>query len=82
MITRFAASLAILAFAICLVAGGLEADNPFGTTITRALLAMMGTLVVGLVVGWAGQKMINERMEQIKAAAAKNSEAKNAPDDR
>jgi hypothetical protein len=80
--SRFAASLAVLAFAICLVVGAFQADNPFGTTITRALLAMLGTLVVGMVVGWAGQKMIEERIGQLKATSDKIAEGEKSPADR
>ena len=82
MPSRFAASLAILAFALCLVIGCVQADNTFMTTISRALLAMVGTLVVGFIVGHAGQRMIDERVGQMKAASEKNAEAKNAADGR
>lgn len=79
---RLAGTLAILAFTICLVIGGVVADNPLTTTITRALVAMIATLVVGLIVGHAGQKMIDERMAEVKAASDKISEAKSDADDR
>jgi hypothetical protein len=65
---RLAASLALLSFAACLFAGGVHAGNPFGTTIQRALLAMAGTYVIGLIVGAMGQKMIEEN---VKAAQKK-----------
>lgn len=82
MPARFAASLAVLAFALCLIVGVVQADNTFLTTISRALLAMVGTLVVGLIVGHAGQRMIDERMVQLKAAADKNTEAEKPADGR
>jgi putative Mn2+ efflux pump MntP len=82
MPSRLAATLAMLAFAICLVIGAFQADNTFSTTITRALTAMVGTLVVGLIVGWAGQKMIDERIAQLKAASEKNSQTEKPPADR
>ncbi len=44
-------ALPCIVFAVCLVVGGLEADNTFATTVERALMAMMATLVIGLVVG-------------------------------
>jgi len=65
---RLAASLALLVFAACLYVGGVQAGNPFSTTIQRALLAMAGTYVIGLIVGAMGQKMIEEN---IKAAQKK-----------
>lgn len=60
MPTRLAASLALLAFVACLWAGGIEAGNPFATTVGRALQALVGTFAVALVVGWAGEKLVAE----------------------
>lgn len=65
---RLAASLALLVFAACLFVGGVYAGNPFSTTVLRALLAMGGTYVIGLIVGVMGQKMIEEN---VKAAEKK-----------
>ena len=65
---RLAASLALLSFAARLLVGGVHAGNPFTTTIQRALLAMAGTYVIGLIVGAMGQKMIEEN---VKAAQKK-----------
>jgi hypothetical protein len=53
---------------VCLVVGGIQADNPFTTAVSRALVAMMGTMVVGLIVGWMAQKMLDEN---VKAAEGK-----------
>jgi hypothetical protein len=61
MPTRLAAILALLVFSACL-AGGLEADNTFTTTVARALAAMGGTYVLGLVLGGMGQRMIDENL--------------------
>jgi NhaP-type Na+/H+ or K+/H+ antiporter len=82
MPSRVAASLGILAFAICLIVGGVQAGNTFSTTITRALMAMGCTVVVGWIIGWAGQKMIDERMTEVKTASDKLAEMKTSPDDR
>ena len=60
---RLAASLALLVFAACLFVGGVQAGNPFSTTVWRALLAMGGTYVIGLIVGTMGQKMIEENVK-------------------
>ena len=65
---RLAASIALLVFAACLYVGGVHAGNPFGTTVLRALLAMAGTYLIGLIVGAMGQKMIEEN---VKAAQKK-----------
>jgi hypothetical protein len=32
-----------LRFPVCLLVGGLDADNPFATTVWRALVAMMAS---------------------------------------
>ena len=81
MISRIAASLSLIAFAICLLVGGLEAGNPFATTVWRALAAMVATLFVGLVLGAMANAMLQEniRMEREKL---KNSEAKPEASDR
>jgi NhaP-type Na+/H+ or K+/H+ antiporter len=63
MTHRIAASLALIAFALCLVVGGLQAGNPFSTTVLRALLALCGTYVIGLAVGAVGQRMIDENLK-------------------
>lgn len=78
---RLAAVLAMIAFAACLLIGGIEADNPFTTTVSRALLAMAGTFVIGLIVGTMGQKMIDENMKTAKNKL-QNLETKEARIDR
>jgi hypothetical protein len=68
MIPRIAASLSLIAFSVCLLTGGLEAGNPFATTVWRALAAMLTTLVVGLALGGMAKIMLGEsvRMEREK----------------
>lgn len=61
MACRIAASLAMIAFAVCLAVGA-AVGNTFTTTVLRALLAMAGTFVIGLIVGAMGQKMIEENL--------------------
>jgi hypothetical protein len=63
---RLAAAVALIAFALCLLIGGLEVDNPFTTTVLRALVAMAGTYVIGLMVGAMGQKMLDENLKMAK----------------
>src|SRR6476646_3994246 len=65
---RIAAAMSLIAFAVCLVAG-IEADNPLGTILARSLVAMAGTLVVGLVVGAMAQKMLDEHLAATRQAA-------------
>ena len=67
---RMAAVCALLVFALCLVLG-MQANNSFTTTVTRGLVAMACTFVVGLVLGTAAQRMIDENLkheeERLKA---------------
>jgi hypothetical protein len=60
---RIAASLALIAFAICLVVGGMHAGNTFSTTVGRALVAMAVTYVIGLVIGAMGQRVVDENLK-------------------
>ena len=71
MARRMAAALALVVFAVCVIAG-LGAGNSFETVLTKALGAMAATFVVGLVVGVMAQKMIDENLaaEAAKAAGA------------
>jgi hypothetical protein len=80
---RLAAVMSLLAFAVCLVIGGVGADNPFTTTVERALAAMSGTFVVALVAGYMAQKMIEENVRAAeKAATAEKLPADQPADDR
>ena len=57
-----AATMSLLVFAVCLIVGGLQAGNTFTTCVIRALVAMAGTFVIGLIVGAMGQKMLDENL--------------------
>lgn len=67
---RLGGSLALVAFALCLVVG-IEAGNSFTTAVGRALLAMAVTFFVGLAVGAMGQAMIEENLRKETAEAKK-----------
>ena len=58
---RLAASLSLLVFAICLIAG-IDSGNTLSTVLSRALVAMAGTLVVSMVIGAMGQRMLDENV--------------------
>ncbi len=81
MVNRMAAVAALLVFAVCLVVGGLGADNPFATTVERALTAMGVTLVIGLVVGSMARKMLEENVKS-EAEKIKKSWTNPAQSDR
>jgi len=76
--TRIAAACALLVFAVAVI-GGMEADNTFVTTVSRALMAMAGTFAIGLVVGAMAQKMMEENRKFLQEKS-KNSEAKASND--
>jgi hypothetical protein len=76
MARRLAASMALVSFAVSILVG-LQAGNPFTTIVSKALLALVVTFVIGLVVGVAAQKMLDENLAATTASAAgavKNSE--------
>ncbi|HSI36844.1 MAG TPA: hypothetical protein VK986_24880 [Tepidisphaeraceae bacterium] len=79
MAKRVAAALSLVAFALCLVIG-IGADNTFATTLQRALVAMAGTLVVGLILGAIAQMMVDENVNA-EAERIKN-QSPTPPDDR
>jgi NhaP-type Na+/H+ or K+/H+ antiporter len=74
MANRVAGILALIAFAMCLVLGAYEAHNAFTTVVYRALLAMLGTYVVGYILGIAAEKMVTE---DVVAAEQRLSSKKN-----
>jgi hypothetical protein len=75
MPSRVAAITSFIVFAVCLIAGS---DNTFAAAVGRALTAMMGTLAIGLIVGWMGEKMIDENVQQhMKPAAQPALDAQN-----
>jgi hypothetical protein len=76
MPTRLAAILALLVFAVCLLVGGIETGNTFTTTVCRALGAMLGTFVVGMVIGSMGQKMIDENLTPLTKETIEPKELK------
>jgi len=53
---------ALVVFSLCLVLG-MRAENTFSTTVARALVAMAGTFVVGLVLGSIAQRMLDENLK-------------------
>jgi hypothetical protein len=52
----------MIVFAFCVVQGML-AHNSFSTTVSRALLAMVVTFGVGLAIGWAADRMLDENLK-------------------
>jgi hypothetical protein len=77
---RLAATAALIVFVVCLFAGA-GAGNSFGTTVWRALLAMAGTMVIGLVVGQMGATMLDENLRG-EEEKLKNSETNAGATDR
>lgn len=61
---RIAGTLSLVAFAACVVAGALVADNTLTTAVLRALYAMAGTFGLGLIVGWMAQQIVRENIRR------------------
>ena len=80
MVRRIAATMALIAFALCLVMG-IVAENDFSTTVSRALKAMFVTLFVGLIVGSMAQRMLDENLSAL-AKKKEFEESKSTPQDR
>ena len=83
MVRRVAASLALVVFAVCVIAG-LGAGTSTSTILGNALLAMGGALVVGLVVGAMAQRMLSENVagEAAKAGAKADPAAAQGGDEK
>lgn len=80
MSNRIAAALSLVAFATCIVMG-MIAENPFSTVLLRGLGAMVVTLIVGMIVGSMGQKMLDENLNP-KEKKPEISESKTVGKDR
>jgi H+/gluconate symporter-like permease len=61
---RLAVVVALVVFAVCLLAG-MMAENTFVETVRRALVGMFATLAVGLVVGVMAQRMLDDNAKQL-----------------
>jgi hypothetical protein len=72
MVNRMAGVTALLVFVVCLVVGGIGADNTFETTVERALTAMAVTLVIGLVIGAMARRMLEENVKSEEEKIKKN----------
>ena len=80
MIRRIAAVLSLITFAFCLIRGML-AENDFVTTLERALEAMFVMFLVGLIVGWMAQRMLDENLSD-QEKKPENEESNSTPQDR
>ena len=76
MVQRIACCMALVAFAVCLLVGGVEVDNPFTTTVERALVAMFTTLFIGLLVGQMARIMLDENLRMVAGGKTAATEAK------
>ena len=73
MAQRIAACCSLLVFAVSILLG-LQAENSFSTTLSRALLALVATYGVGLVIGVMAQKMSEENSGRDFSAEKKKIE--------
>ena len=80
MARTLAGIMGLLAFAVCLMTG-IAVGNTFATAVWRAVVAMIGTCVIGLILGLMGQKMLDEqkvaeRLAHDTQSAAQSKEEK------
>ena len=80
MIRRIASTMALVAFALCLVMG-IVAENDYVTTLSRGLKAMVVTFFVGLAVGAMAQRMLSENLSDLEKKS-EIEESKSTPQDR
>lgn len=80
MTRRIAATLALIAFALCLVMG-IVAENDFATTVLTAIKALFVTFFVGLIVGSMAQRMLDENLSDL-GKKSEIDEGKSSPRDR
>lgn len=73
---RIAASFSMLVFAITVV-NGIRLGNSFATTIWRGLQGMILAYIIGLVIGWIAQKMLDENLKHEEKRIRKNHESDN-----
>ena len=76
MVNRIAGILALVAFGMTALVGIVDADNGFATSIGRALVAMLGTYVVGYLVGLAAERMLAENLTKLEERLAAERTAK------
>jgi threonine/homoserine/homoserine lactone efflux protein len=77
--TRIASACALLVFALAILLG-LSAENTFSTTVYRALIAMGGTFIIGLVIGAMADKMAAEAKMLKQGKKEKSIEEKASAD--
>ena len=83
MTVRVAGALSFVVFACCLLIGGFAAQNPFATVVWRAVLAMAGTFVIGLIIGRMAQGIVNENIATLaESKSPQNSERNSTGRDR
>jgi hypothetical protein len=67
MINSIAAQIALLAFALAIVAG-LAAGNSPATVLTRALIAMVAGMSIGKLVAWSSKLVLRDHLQRKKRA--------------
>jgi hypothetical protein len=73
---RIAASFSMLVFAITVV-NGIRAGNAFTTTIWLGLKGLVLAYILGLLVGWIAQRMLNENLKHEEERIRKNHDSGN-----
>ena len=74
MINSIAAQIALLAFALAIVAG-LSAGNSSATVLTRALVAMFVGMLIGKLVAWSSKLVLRDHLQRKKRAIDESHDA-------
>ena len=74
MINSIAAQIALLAFALAIVAG-LSAGNSPATVLTRALVAMLVALLIGKLAAWTSKLVLRDHLQRKKRAIDESHDA-------
>jgi positive regulator of sigma E activity len=64
MANRIACILSLMTFVLTLTVGTFVAQNTFGTSVLRALGAMLCMLVAGYVIGLMAERMLADHVKQ------------------
>lgn len=65
MVGSLSAQIGLIAFAVA-VAGGLHAGNSAVTVLSRALLMMVGAILVGQMAGCAARLVLRDHLQRQK----------------
>lgn len=80
MIARYSgAVLGLLAFTI-VIGAGVFVPQPMTVVLSRSLIALFGFYLIGLALGWAAQRVVNEHRENAAAEIERRARSDPKPE--